>query len=67
MKNTVLNMATINKMRQHLEDCDSNDSLVVDPKDSPALQRIIDEVKWEKAPGNTTRAYDRIHNRHNRS
>jgi hypothetical protein len=31
---------------------------------SPALSRIIEEVRNEEA--STTRGYDRVHNRHNR-
>jgi hypothetical protein len=39
------------------------------PLDSPAIRRLIEELKREKDDPNfdTRHAYDRIYNRHNRS
>ena len=45
-----------------------NEPLSIDPSkiESAVLRRLIDEVKYEQATGNVN-AYNRIHNRHNRS
>jgi len=38
-----------------------------DPRDSAALQRLMDEVRFEETNGSSVgTAYDRAHNRHNR-
>ena len=41
---------------------------VTTPRSSVALRRLMDEVRFEEATGSSAAmAYDRAHNRHNRS
>ncbi|MCU1329121.1 MAG: hypothetical protein JWN34_4491 [Bryobacterales bacterium] len=41
---------------------------VTTPRSSVALRRLMDEVRFEEATGSPAgMAYDRAHNRHNRS
>jgi hypothetical protein len=44
-----------------------NNPPTTNPRDSVALQRLMDEVRCEEVNGSSVRtAYDRAHNRHNR-
>ena len=44
-----------------------NTPLSANPRDSAALQRLMDEVRFEETNGSSVgTAYDRAHNRHNR-
>jgi len=57
-------MADGNFARPHDDGSRSQDDLLDAPLDSPALRRLLDEVRGDDA--DVMRSYNRTYNRHNR-
>ena len=64
MKSTTLELPTASTTQPQL----SATTPQATPRTSAALQRLMDEVRFDESNGSSAAtAYDRAHNRHNRS